>query len=61
MAEIVNLRGQRKKKARAEKELRAAENRIAFGRSKAERESTKAVNEMAERHLDLHRREDEAE
>jgi hypothetical protein len=35
MAEIVNLRQARKKKARAEKEREAAENRDRFGRTKA--------------------------
>ncbi len=36
MAEIVNLRRARKKKTRAEKEARAADNRVRFGRTKAE-------------------------
>ena len=34
MAEIINLRDARKAKARSEKEAKAADNRIAFGRSK---------------------------
>jgi len=37
MAEIVNLRQARKKKKRAEKERRAENNRIAFGRTQAEK------------------------
>lgn len=37
MAEIINLRQARKKKKRAEKEQRADNNRIAFGRTKAEK------------------------
>ena len=37
MAEIVNLRRARKGKARAEKDARAADNRVRFGRTKAER------------------------
>lgn len=37
MAEIVNLRQARKTKKRAEKEQRAKNNRIAFGRTKAEK------------------------
>lgn len=37
MAEIINLREARKRKARAEKEKQAADNRIRFGRTKAER------------------------
>ena len=41
MAEIVNLRQARKQKARAEKEARAAENRVSFGRTKAEKKLTR--------------------
>ncbi len=37
MADIVNLRQARKRKARAEKDSRAEANRIAFGRPKGER------------------------
>ncbi len=37
MAEIVNLRQARKTKKRVEKEQRAKNNRIAFGRTKAEK------------------------
>jgi len=37
MAEIVNLRRARKGKARVEKDARAADNRVRFGRTKAER------------------------
>lgn len=36
-ADIVNLRRARKAKAKADKEQRAAENRVVFGRSKIER------------------------
>jgi hypothetical protein len=54
MAEIVNLRQARKRKARADKETRAAENRIVFGRTKAERDKI-----TAERRLESHRRDDE--
>jgi hypothetical protein len=61
MAEVVNLRLARKNKARAEKETRASRNRVAFGRTKAERDATKTEKEIAERRLDLHRRDDEAE
>lgn len=41
-ADIVNLRRARKAKARAEKEQRAAENRVLFGRSKAQRTTSDA-------------------
>ncbi|KAB0267004.1 DUF4169 family protein [Microvirga brassicacearum] len=61
MAEIVNLRLVRKRKARADKEARAAQNRVAFGRTKIERDVSKAENNLTERRLDLHRRDEETE
>ncbi|MDF2812736.1 MAG: hypothetical protein K0S56_3767 [Microvirga sp.] len=61
MAEIVNLRLVRKRKARADKEVRAAQNRVAFGRTKVERDVSKAESNLAERRLDLHRRDEETE
>ncbi|MFB9947208.1 DUF4169 family protein [Rhizobium puerariae] len=51
-AEIVNLRQFRKGKARLEKEKEAEQNRIAFGRTKAEKSLTRARNEKAEKTLD---------
>lgn len=51
-AEIVNLRQFRKGKARIEKEKEAEQNRITFGRSKAEKSLTRARNEKAENALD---------
>ena len=51
-AEIVNLRQFRKTKARSEKETAAAENRIVFGRTKAEKQLTRALSEKAEKTLD---------
>ncbi|MDK1378335.1 MULTISPECIES: DUF4169 family protein [unclassified Sinorhizobium] len=50
--DIVNLRQFRKKQARTEKEKRAEQNRIAFGRTKAERTLTSALNEKASKALD---------
>lgn len=64
MAEIINLRQARKQKARAEAEKTAAQNRIAFGRTKAERKLTEAERDKAARHVDGHkldRRDDEPE
>ncbi len=55
-AEIVNLRRARKEKARAEKDREAEANRIAFGRTKAEKQATKAEQEVAGRKLDSHKR-----
>jgi hypothetical protein len=57
MAEIVNLRQARKRKARVDKARTADENRAAFGRGKGERDRQSRLAEQAERHLDGHRRE----
>ncbi|MBP2236931.1 hypothetical protein J2Z31_003445 [Sinorhizobium kostiense] len=50
--DVVNLRQFRKRHARAESEKQAEQNRISFGRTKAERSLTKALNEKATRSLD---------
>lgn len=55
MGDIVNLRQARKRKARAEREAEADANRIAFGRTKAERNATRDETERATRRLDAHR------
>ena len=57
MAEIVNLRMARKRKARAERERTAETNRALHGLTRAEREKAKAEDKTAARHLDAHRRE----
>ena len=44
-AEIVTLRQFRKKQARSDKEKQAEQNRIAFGRTKAEKKLTTTLNE----------------
>ena len=48
-AEIVNLRQFRKKQARSEKEKQAEQNRISFGRTKAEKQLTRSLNEKADK------------
>jgi hypothetical protein len=58
MAEIVNLRQVRKQKARAEKEAKAAGNRAAFGRTKADKSRTKAEADLKRRRLEAHKRDD---
>ena len=58
MGEIVSLKLHRKQKARAEKEAKADENRIAFGRTKHEKQVTGALNEKAAKDLDAHKREE---
>lgn len=54
-AEIVNLRKARKAKARSEAEARASENRIRFGRPKAERQAGDAEEALQARRLEGHR------
>lgn len=55
MTKIVNLRGARKRKARAEKERVAEENRLLFGRSKAERLETERARGAARTQQDGHK------
>ncbi|AZO76437.1 MULTISPECIES: DUF4169 family protein [unclassified Bosea (in: a-proteobacteria)] len=59
MAEIVNLRRARKARDRASAEAQAEQNRIAFGRTKAERRLTEAEKTLAERRLEGHRLSDD--
>lgn len=54
-AEIVNLRQFRKARERLEKEKVAEQNRITFGRTKAEKSLTEARNEKADKLLDQSR------
>lgn len=54
--EIINFRKARKARDRAEKETRAAENRVKFGRTKAERKKAKAESEIVHLRLEAHRR-----
>jgi len=56
MGEVVNLRMARKRKVRADKAQAADENRARFGRSGAERERRQALDELALRRHDGHRR-----
>lgn len=55
MAEIVNLRRARKQRERQAAEKQAEQNRISFGRTKAERRLTDAERERGARELDGHR------
>nr|WP_314084808.1 DUF4169 family protein [uncultured Shinella sp.] len=50
--DVVNLRQFRKQKARSDKEKQAERNRLTFGRTKAEKTLTRALNEKAEKTLD---------
>ena len=47
MAEIVNLNKKRKAKTRAEDESRAQANRIKYGRTKAQKENDRRVEERS--------------
>jgi hypothetical protein len=47
MADIVNLRTARKARARAEAEKQAADNRVRFGRTKAEKQTTRGETARA--------------
>jgi hypothetical protein len=55
MSDIVKLSLVRKKTARQKKKLRASANRLAFGRSKAERKLAEAQREKASRQLEVSR------
>lgn len=57
MAEIINLRIARKRKARADAAADAAEARARHGRTKAERTLEQARAGKAERDVEAHRRE----
>jgi hypothetical protein len=52
MADIVNLRQARKRKARAEKDQRAEDNRLKHGRTKAEKDHAAAKDDLERRRLD---------
>ena len=58
MAEVVNLRNFRKRKTREDKETAAQVNRAAFGRTKSEKELSKAKLALEQKALDKHKRED---
>jgi hypothetical protein len=55
MSDIINLRLARKRKARADKAQTAEQNRVLFGRSKAEKAAQQKLAEREVRLLDGHR------
>jgi hypothetical protein len=59
MTEVINLNQKRKANARVQKEKKASENRVKFGRTKAEKQKEKHEAERAQRHLQGHKRETE--
>lgn len=61
MSKVVNLNKVRKLKAREAAEKLAAENRVKFGRTKAQKQLDKAEEASAKAKLDALRREDSPE
>jgi hypothetical protein len=57
MGEIVNLRQERKRKARKDRQAQAAENRSRFGVPKAQRDRRDAEDELQRKRLDALKRE----
>ncbi len=55
MGDVVNLRTARKQAKRLKAGQKAATNRLAHGRTKADRTATQSRNDKAQRSLDLHR------
>jgi hypothetical protein len=58
MVQPINLSKARKVRARANAKAQAAENRVRFGRTKAEKAAAKLEAERARRDLEAKRRED---
>jgi capsule polysaccharide export protein KpsE/RkpR len=55
MGELLNLRRARKARERAAKDQLAEANRLAFGRTKAERQASSAQTDLERARLDAHR------
>ncbi|MBO9624311.1 MAG: DUF4169 family protein [Sphingomonas sp.] len=58
MADVINLRQARKRRDRKAAEEQAGANRLAFGRTKAQKQADAAEAERASRLLDQAKRED---
>lgn len=56
MGDLINLRQRRKRKAREDKDSRAAENRLLHGRSKAEKNLEAARKAASAAQIEAHRR-----
>lgn len=59
MGDVINLREVRKRRERADKDRQAAENRVRFGRTKAEKTQIRREEERRLQDLDGKRREGE--
>lgn len=55
MSNILSLSKARKAKARAEKEATAEQNRILFGRTRAEKSQARAEKALADKRIEAHR------
>ncbi len=55
MGDVVNLRRERKRKQRRREETGAAQNRILFGMTRAERRRLEDERDKAERGLEAHK------
>lgn len=55
MGEIVNLNRARKAKAKCEREAQAAQNRITYGLTKAEKQKRRAEEQATRQQLDGHK------
>lgn len=58
MGDVISLNKFKKKKERAEKAQRAAENRLKHGKTKTERAVEKKERELADKQLDGHKLEE---
>ena len=56
MADILSLSKARKAKARANKESTAEANRLAFGRTRAEKQQAAAEKALSDKKIDAHKR-----
>ena len=54
MAKLINFNKARKAKLRSDKENRAPENRVKFGRTKAEKQLEKVKTDKLAKHVDDH-------
>lgn len=57
MADPINLNKARKAKSRAQKEQQASENRVKFGRTKAQKAADEAGRDKLRKKIDLTKRE----
>ena len=58
MPDILSLKRARKAKARAEKQIVAAENRTKYGRTKGDKQHEAAGKALADKTLDAHKKRD---